>query len=177
MVHIRSAGIQVTPRVENCPTILQYYVFILERNGVWRMTAAMSNRPEPSRVESNRVESNRAVRTAFQLIELLSGAPDGMRLARLVETSGLPRTTVHRLLKTLAELDIVCHDEDRYHLNARWQRFCGDQFSAPIVAGDGRHLAGLTLRTRGPVACEATADRLRRLVADLAVAVSRRIRT
>lgn len=119
--------------------------------------------------------SNRSVRIVFQLLELLSGAPDGLRLARLVEISEQPKTTVHRLLTTLAELDIVCHDEDRYHLNASWQRFGGDQFSAPILAGDGRQLAGLTLRTRGPVACEATADRLRRLVSDLAVAVSRRI--
>ncbi|MGB3444428.1 MAG: helix-turn-helix domain-containing protein [Actinophytocola sp.] len=121
------------------------------------------------------VTSNRAVRNAFQLLELLSGAPDGLRLARLVEISGQPKTTVYRMLNTLAELDIVCHDEDRYHLNARWQRFGGEQFSAPIVGTDGRHLAGLTLRTRGPVASDATADRLRRLVADLAVAVSRRI--
>lgn len=122
------------------------------------------------------VTSNRAVRNAFQLLELLSGAPDGMRLARLVEISGQPKTTVHRLLNTLADLDIVCHDEDRYHLNASWQRFGGDQFTAPILSGDGRQLAGLTLRTPEPVSCEATADRLRRLVSDLAVAMSRRIR-
>jgi len=119
--------------------------------------------------------SNQAVRNAFQLLELLSGAPDGMRLARLVEISGQPKTTVHRLLTTLADLNIVCHDEDHYHLNAHWQRFGGDQFTAPIVGADGSQLAGLTLRTRGPVACEVTANRLRRLVADLAVAVSRRI--
>jgi DNA-binding IclR family transcriptional regulator len=119
--------------------------------------------------------SNRSVRIVFQLLELLSGAPDGLRLARLVEISEEPKTTVFRLLTTLAELDIVCHDGDRYHLNARWQRFGGDQFSAPILGGDGRQLAGLTLRTHGPVASEATADRLRRLVSDLAVAVSRRI--
>lgn len=119
--------------------------------------------------------SNRSVRIVFQLLELLSGAPDGLRLARLAETSEEPKTTVHRLLTTLTELDVVCHDGDRYHLNARWQRFGGDQFSAPILGGDGRQLAGLTLRTRGPVACEATAARLRRLVSDLAVAVSRRI--
>jgi hypothetical protein len=122
------------------------------------------------------VTSHRAVRNAFQLLELLSGAPDGMRLSRLAEISGLPKTTAHRLLTTLAELDIVCLDEDHYHLNARWQRFGGDQFTAPIVTHDGHHLAGLTLRTRGPVSCDATADRLRRLVSDLAVAVSRRIR-
>lgn len=122
------------------------------------------------------VTSNRAVRNAFQLLELLSGAPDGMRLARLVEISGLPKTTAHRLLNTLTELDIVCHDDGSYHLNAHWQRFGGDQFTAPIVSHDGHPLAGLTLRTRGPVQCDATADRLRRLVTDLAGAVSKRIR-
>ena len=122
------------------------------------------------------VTSNQTVRNTFQLLELLSGAPDGMRLTRLAEISGLPKTTAHRLLSTLAELEIVCRDGDRYHLNASWQRFGGDQFTAPIVGQDGNPLAGLTLRTRGPVACDATADRLRRLVADLAVAVSRRIR-
>jgi DNA-binding IclR family transcriptional regulator len=124
------------------------------------------------------VTPNHAVRNAFQLLELLAGAPDGMRLARLAEAAELPKTTVHRLLNTLVDMEVVCRDEDgaRFHLNARWQRFGGDQFSAPIVSHDGHQLAGLTLRTRGPVSCDATADRLRRLVADLAVAVSRRIR-
>ncbi len=118
---------------------------------------------------------NRSLRNAFHLLELLAGSPDGLPLTRLVERTGLPKTTVHRLLGTLAELDIVSQAGQCYHLNAHWQRFGGDQFSAPIVSHDGQHLAGLTLRTRGPVACEATAARLRGLVADLAVAVSRRI--
>lgn len=118
---------------------------------------------------------NRSLRNAFQLLELLAGSPDGLRLARLVEITGLPKTTVYRLLSTLAELDIVCQDGRLYHLNATWQRFGGDQFTAPIVSREGQPLAGLTLRTRGPVSCDATADRLRRLVADLAVAVSQRI--
>src|SRR5262245_2122816 len=103
---------------------------------------------------------NRAVRNAFELLELLSGSPDGLPLARLVQISGLPKTTVHRLLATLTELDIVCQDGTRFHLNARWHRFSGEQFSAPIVTRDGHHLAGLTLRTRGPVSSEATAARL-----------------
>lgn len=119
---------------------------------------------------------NRSVRNAFALLELLACSPDGLPLARLVQISDLPKTTVHRLLTTLAELDIVCQDGSRYHLNARWQRFGGDQFTAPIVTRDGHQLAGLTLRTRGPVSSDVTADRLRRLVADLAKAVSRQIR-
>jgi DNA-binding IclR family transcriptional regulator len=118
---------------------------------------------------------HRSVRNAFQLLELLAGSPDGLGLTRLVEISALPKTTVHRLLRTLVELDIVCQDGTRYHLNAQWERFGGAQFSAPIVSHDGQPLAGLTLRTRGPVSSPATADRLRRLVADLATAVSRRI--
>jgi DNA-binding IclR family transcriptional regulator len=119
---------------------------------------------------------NRSVRNAFQLLELLACSPDGLSLARLVQVSGLPKTTVHRLLATLAELDIVCQGGTRYHLNARWHRFDGDQFSAPIVNGDGHHLAGLTLRTRGPVSSDVAAERLRRLVSDLASAVSRQMR-
>jgi DNA-binding IclR family transcriptional regulator len=118
---------------------------------------------------------NRSLRNAFQLLELLSGSPDGLRLSRLVEITGLPKTTVYRLLSTLAELDIVCQEGQSYHLNATWQRFGGDQFTAPIVSRDGQPLAGLTLRTRGAVSCDATAARLRRLVADLAGVVSRRI--
>ena len=119
---------------------------------------------------------NRSVRNAFSLLELLAGSPDGLVLARLVETSGLPKTTVYRLLSTLTELDIVCHSGARYHLNASWQRFGGDQFTAPIVSVDGHPVAGLTLQTRGPVSCDQTAARLRRLVSDLATAVSRQIR-
>jgi DNA-binding IclR family transcriptional regulator len=118
---------------------------------------------------------NRSVRSAFSLLELLAGSPDGLALARMVEASGLPKTTVHRLLTTLAELDIVCQSGSRYHLNARWQRFGGDQFTAPIVSRDGHPVAGLTLRTRGPVSCDRTAARLRRLVSDLATAVSRQL--
>lgn len=118
---------------------------------------------------------NRSICNAFQLLELLAGSPDGLGLARLVETSGLPKTTAHRLLCTLTELDIVCHDGSRYHMNARWQRLAGDQFTAPIVNRDGHPLAGLTLQTRTPVSSNANAERLRRLVADLATAVSRQI--
>ena len=119
---------------------------------------------------------NRSVRSAFQLLELLAGSPDGLALARLVEISDLPKTTVHRLLATLVELDVVCHDGTRYHANTRWHRFGGEQFTAPIVSREGHHVAGLTLRTRGPVSSDVNADRLRRLVADLATAVSRQIR-
>ena len=120
---------------------------------------------------------NRSVRNAFQLLELLAGSPDGLGLGRLSEVSGLPRTTVYRLAGTLTELGIVCHDGRRYHLNARWQRFGGEQFTAPIVNRDGSQVAGLTLRTRNPVPSPVAAARLHRLVTDLAGAVSHHLRT
>ena len=118
---------------------------------------------------------NRSVRNAFELLELLAGSPDGLTLARLVQVSGLPKTTTHRLLSTLAELDIVCHEGSRYHVNAHRQHDTGAQFTAPILTRDGHHLAGLTLRTRTPVTSPAAADRLTRLVTDLATAVSRQL--
>ena len=113
-----------------------------------------------------------AVEKTLAVLEALA---DHSRLTDIARVTGLPKSTVHRLLGTLAELDIVCHDGSRYHMNMRWQRFSGDQFTAPIVNRDGDQLAGLTLRTRGPVSSDVAADRLRRLVADLAAAVSRQI--
>lgn len=129
---------------------------------------------------------NRSVRNAFQVLELLAGSPDGLSLARLTASTGLPRTTVYRLLCTLEDVGIVCHGEARFHLSAAWLRGresqkggphdSGAHFSAPIVSSEGRQLAGLTLNVPDPVSCDVTAARLNRLVADLAVAVSRRIR-
>lgn len=168
-MHIPSAGCLTNQRLDFRSTILQYYVLKSEREwGEASMTP---------------VSPNRSVRSAFQLLELLAGSPDGLRLARLADSTGLPKTTVHRLLCTLEELEVVCRDDAtaRFHLSVAWERFGGSapagrsQFSAPIVSHDGLPLAGLTLRVRGPVPCDAAADRLRRLVADLATAVSRRI--
>lgn len=127
---------------------------------------------------------NRSVRTAFQLLELLAGSPDGLPLTRLATIAELPKTTVHRILGTLEDLGIVCHDE-RYHLSAEWQRLVAAgpavpgprraRFSAPILGQDGRAVAGLTLQVAGPLQSTDAAEHLHRLVADLAGAVSRRI--
>lgn len=125
--------------------------------------------------------SCRSVRNAFRLLELLSGSPDGLRLARLVDASGLPKSSVHRVLSTLQDLDIICRDEAtaRYHLAANWRRIVAPprpaEFSAPVLSHDGRAVAGLTLRVRGQVSPGAPTERLSRLVDDLAHAVSRRI--
>jgi DNA-binding IclR family transcriptional regulator len=125
--------------------------------------------------------SCRSVRNAFRLLELLAGSPDGLRLARLVDATGLPKSSVHRILGTLEELDIVCRDEfsAAYHLTSSWRRIVSpprlSEFSAPVLSHDGRPVAGLTLRLRGQVSPGAPSERLTRLVADLAHAVSRRI--
>lgn len=125
--------------------------------------------------------SCRSVRNAFRLLELLSGSPDGLRLARLVEAGELPKSSVHRILATLEDLDVVCRDDAtaNYHLTANWRRVVAPprlaEFSAPVLGHDGRPVAGLTLRLRGQVPPGAAAERLSRLVADLAHAVSRRI--
>lgn len=127
-------------------------------------------------------DSCRSVRNAFRLLELLAGSPDGMRLARLVDAAGLPKSSVHRILGTLEDLDIVCREDNSgvYHLTASWRRVVSPprltEFSAPVLSHDGRAVAGLTLRLRGQVSPGAPSERLTRLVSDLAHAVSRRIR-
>jgi DNA-binding IclR family transcriptional regulator len=125
--------------------------------------------------------SCRSVRNAFRLLELLAGSPDGLRLARLVEATGLPKSSIHRILGTLEELDVVCRDDTtaEYHLAATWRRIVSPprlrEFSAPVLSRDGRPVAGLTLRLRGQVSPGVPSERLTRLVADLAHAVSRRL--
>jgi len=125
--------------------------------------------------------SCRSVRNAFRLLELLAGSPDGLRLARLVDAAGMPKSSAHRILGTLEELGIVCRDEAtaNYHLAASWRRIVSpprlSEFSAPVLSHDGRPVAGLTLRLRGQVSPGVPAERLTRLVSDLAHAVSRRI--
>jgi hypothetical protein len=101
--------------------------------------------------------SCRSVRNAFRLLELLAGSPDGLRLARLVDAAGMPKSSAHRILGTLEELGIVCRDEAtaNYHLAASWRRIVSpprlSEFSAPVLSHDGRPVAGLTLRLRGQV--------------------------
>ncbi|WP_460402403.1 helix-turn-helix domain-containing protein [Actinophytocola sediminis] len=123
------------------------------------------------------------MRNAFRLLESLAGSPDGMRLTRLADATGLPKSSVHRILGTLADLEIVCREEGSgiYHLTASWRRVVSPprltEFSAPVVGQDGKAVAGLTLRLRGQVSPGAPSERLTRLVSDLAHAVSRRIRS
>jgi DNA-binding IclR family transcriptional regulator len=121
----------------------------------------------------------RSVRNAFRLLELLAGSPDGLRLARLVEAAGMPKSSVHRILATLEDLEVVCREGADYHLAASWHRIVApsrpSEFTAPVLTHDGHPVAALTLRLRGQVAPGVASERLSRLVTDLAHAVSRRI--
>jgi hypothetical protein len=125
--------------------------------------------------------SCRSVRNAFRLLEILALSPDGLRLARLVDATGLPKSSVHRILATLEDLDIICRDDAtaNYHLTASWRRIVvpprPSEFSAPVLGSGGHPVGGLTLRLRGHVAPGPASERLGRLVGDLAHAVSRRI--
>jgi len=123
-----------------------------------------------------------SVRNAFRLLESLAGSPDGMRLSHLADVTGLPKSSTHRILGTLEDLEIVCREDGAgpYHLAAHWRRVVAPprptEFTAPVIAPNGTPVAGLTLRLRGQLSPGAPTDRLSRLVADLAHAVSRRLR-
>ena len=58
----------------------------------------------------------RSVRNAFRVLDVLAGSSDGLRLARIVEATGLPKSSAHRILATLEELDIVCRDKRQNEL-------------------------------------------------------------
>lgn len=59
---------------------------------------------------------------AFELLEALSRAPDGAGLSELACESGLPKTTVHRLLEQLVALGAVQKERQRYHVGSTLAR-------------------------------------------------------
>lgn len=128
-----------------------------------------------------RQESCPSVRNAFRLLESLAGSPDGMRLTHLATATGLPKSSVHRILGTLTDLDIVCREEPTgaYHLSAGWRRIVTPprptEFTAPVMGHNGTPVAGLTLRLRTQVHPGPPTAHLTRLVTDLAHALSRRL--
>ncbi len=77
-----------------------------------------------------------SVRRAFQLIEHLSEDSSGKRILQLAEESGLPPSTVHRVLRTLSGAGYVRQDRDggRYRLTGK------------LLDVASRGVAGRTLR-------------------------------
>ena len=74
---------------------------------------------------------------AFRLIELLSHNPDGMPLMELSCTSGLHKSTVHRLLASLSQLGYVKKDESsgRYRLTLKLFELSGRVVDSIDVLG------------------------------------------
>ncbi|WP_427008560.1 IclR family transcriptional regulator [Pseudarthrobacter sp. H2] len=60
---------------------------------------------------------------AFAIIDVLTTARERLRLADVVARTGLPKTTVHRLLKTLTMLEIAHHDNDGFALGSALARY------------------------------------------------------
>jgi IclR family KDG regulon transcriptional repressor len=62
-----------------------------------------------------------SIERAFKILELLSEAPDGLQITRLSEKVGLSKSTVHRLLATLINMEYVMQDRqtEKYKLGYR----------------------------------------------------------
>src|ERR1700730_1029856 len=68
---------------------------------------------------------------ALDLLKVIAGEADGLRLVEIAEKSGFPTSTVHRLLTTLEERQFVFSDKD----TKNWS--IGNQCFA-VGAGFGR---------------------------------------
>jgi len=68
---------------------------------------------------------------ALDLLKVISGEADGLRLVEIAERSGFPTSTVHRLLTTLEERQFVFSDKDTKNWNIGSQCFA-------VGAGFGR---------------------------------------
>lgn len=62
-----------------------------------------------------------SIERAFNILEHLSGHPNGMQITKLAKVTGLSKSTVHRLLSTLIDLKYVKQDMDteRYTIGYR----------------------------------------------------------
>ena len=64
-----------------------------------------------------------SVVNAFAIIDVLASTREHLRLAGIVSMTGLPKTTVHRLLRTLASLGIAHRDNDGFTLGPTLTRY------------------------------------------------------
>lgn len=63
-----------------------------------------------------------SIAKTFEVIEVLSRKPK-WELAALCRQTGLPKTTVHRIILTLAELGYVCQERDRGEYSLTFKMF------------------------------------------------------
>ena len=78
-----------------------------------------------------------SIRRAFQLIERLSEDPSGKRVLQLSDETGLPPSTVHRVLQTLVGMSYVRQDQHNSHY----------RLTGKLLEVGSKGIAGRTLRT------------------------------
>lgn len=64
-----------------------------------------------------------AVAQAFAIVDTLAASPQPMRMADVIAQTDLPKTTLHRLLKTLTELDVVSKQDHDFTLGQRLAKY------------------------------------------------------
>ena len=60
-----------------------------------------------------------SVEHAVRLVELMAGSANALGVSQMAQSLGLPRATVYRLLKTLAQREWVTQDDKTYRLSLR----------------------------------------------------------
>ena len=87
---------------------------------------------------------------AFALLDVLGSVSDDVGLSELAKNSGLPKTTVHRLLDQLGELGAVERSSGGYRIGSRVFRL-GQGWQSDLRDQALRTLRALTMRIRETV--------------------------
>lgn len=72
--------------------------------------------PGPAPTDPPAVDGPRAVLRVLQVLATLAGAPQGLTLSRLGRTLGLPKTTLHSMLRVLEHARFVSSADGRFRL-------------------------------------------------------------
>ena len=82
------------------------------------LTAVTEPQPTPTRSGGNQ-----SVERAFALLDVLAEAGESMSVMEVARAASLDRTITHRLLKTLADLDVCITSRGRYELGPAALRY------------------------------------------------------
>jgi len=99
---------------------------------------------------NERVRGRGVLEGAFALLDVLGSIGDDVGLSELAKNSGLPKTTVHRLLDQLGELGAVERSSGGYRIGSRVFRL-GQGWQSDLRDHALRTLRGLTMRIRETV--------------------------
>ena len=81
----------------------------------------MTDRPSPQRKAERR--SDHPLERYLRILEITAGFSGGIGLSRFADILDLPKTTVHRLARSLVEAGMLATDETgRYRLGERFAR-------------------------------------------------------